>query len=159
MKDIEVIPAIMPTVNWKGLSLFCKDKDFPDPIKALDENRIKHSDPDALIVGLDAAVHCYLGFVIFCPSVAVDNISFIIEYQLTLKIVAWKENNDLALLTTGHFEAWRRAILLACTADKPYMHRVIFNKIFEVFETSGFKRHFKQHKQKTLKDGSFILCS
>ena len=158
MKDIKIIPAIMPQCNWTGISLLCREVGIDDPIKILDGNSIKHGDPAAIIQGLSAYEYCVLGFLLYYPSCpALTMISLMTEYKLQVRRLGAK-NNDLVLIMFGDFTAWLHAVRQGCSETVEYTDRIVFNKILEAIEATNLKIYFRQYKRKTLSDGSFILC-
>jgi len=159
MKEITIIPAIMPLVNWGNISTFFRDVGIPDPLKILDTRKIKISDPDALIQGLQAPEHCFLSFFIYCPNCSINTILAITtNYDLFIKTVDYSENN-VTMLMSGNFLQWKSAILSGCTEEVSEVERIIFNKIYELIESTNLRQHFKKLSRSTLNDGSFILCS
>jgi hypothetical protein len=158
MKEIKVIPAIMPSVNWTGISLLCREVGIDDPIKALDSNNIKHGDPAAILQGLNCPECCVLGFLLYYPSCpALTMISLMTAYKLQVRRLGAK-NNDLVVIMFGDFTTWLNAIRQGCSEAVEYTDRVVFNKILEAIETTNLKIYFRQYKRKTLSDGSMILC-
>lgn len=158
MKEIKVIPAMMPQLNWTGLSLLCREVGIDDPIKILDSNSIKHNDPAAIIQGLNCPEFCVLGFLLYYPSCpALTMISLMTDYKLHILRLG-RKNNDLVVIMFGDFTTWLNAIRQGCNETAEYTDRVVFNKILETIEATNLKIYFRQYKRKTLSDGSFILC-
>lgn len=158
MKEIKVIPAMMPQLNWTGISLLCREVGVDDPIKILDNSNIKHNDPAAIIQGLNCPECCVLGFLLYYPSCpALTMISLMTDYKLQVRRLGVK-NNDLIVIMFGDFTAWLIAVKRGCSETVEYTDRIVFNKILETIEATNLKIFFRQYKRKTLSDGSFILC-
>jgi len=159
MKEMTVIPAIMPSVNWAGISIFCRDVGITDPTKLLDGDKIKHNDPAALIRGLGCPEHCMLGFFLYypnCPASIV--ITLISEYDIRIKHFA-TTTNDLVFLMLGNFREWQEAIVQGCSRNRTYEERQVFNKVFDIMRTTNLKRYLTKYTTQVLGDGSFVLCT
>lgn len=149
--EIEIQPAIMPTVNWSGISNLFRSNGLEDPIKRLDRNGVKTTDPNSLSVAFDTAEHTYLGFIIICPN---EMLSLLFQHRLSIDVIE-KTGSRYILLISGTVIQWIYAVRLGCQPD--HAERLLFNAVFEFFELTTIKKQLLPYTKKILPDRSFYL--
>lgn len=149
--EVEVQPAIMPTVNWSGISVFFRGIGIDDPVKRLDKLGVKTTDPNSINIAFDTSDHTVLGFVVVCQAEVIETL---FKYRLLVDIVGTVGSRRV-LLVSGSVSAWKYAILLGCQPDRP--ERKLFNHVFACFELTTLKKIFPPCTRRSLPDDSFYL--
>ena len=158
MKEIKVIPAMMPNINWRGVSMLCREVGLPDPTKTLDKNHIKPNDPYAAAMALQIPQLCIMGFLIFLPNTNTDTFFLFSEYLVKVKILH-RHENDLLVIVTGSILDFVSSIPLACKEFSNSQDRIVFNQIYDVLMGTGIKTLLRHLQTRKLVDGSFVICS
>ena len=165
---MEVVLITTPIVDWESLIKFTKKTLNIEPTRGLDELKISPKEPVALPIslGLDNLQkkyiydinfygwqHYNLTFIVNCDYVILQTL---LGSEFNINIISEKRNK-IVFVITGSIKDFYDSIILQCNPNNDYESRLLFNRFFEVLNSSNIKKLFEKNIIKELEDNTFII--
>jgi hypothetical protein len=153
--NFEVLLGTAKQVLGRSISktLDSQGKDITKPISYLTLlSEIKNNSFNADDAG-HLLAHYFYTFAIACDPKTLNDL---LE-QSRLKIISAEGNSMHFAVVSGTLEEWRTAIINCCSEQSSFNLRLLFDKIFLMFEQEGLLKLFMNYKKRTLPDRTFKL--
>jgi hypothetical protein len=153
--SVKVIPVSVSKVDWAGFQQLVQSTFGYNPIQNLNENNeftLFCETLKKLKARTQPLKHLYLTI-----AVTGDKKIFQSIYDFEHFKLWWEINNDeYLILVTGSFDEWKISLEKTCQKESEINTRILFNKVFLIFER-GFPDAIKEWHKTGLLDGSFII--
>lgn len=171
MQNLDVIPIVIPQLNWDYFLLKCRNMLGKNVSDSIDSGLVK-KDVLGFLVSLAEAKDCK------APVITITNnpghilqhtsYSFLAEvtHEVMLQIAEINQIYYLIIptgkhvqlcLMSGTLEQWYGAVLNSCSDLVSQEIRLLFDKILIFFEQMGLGAIWLRHKKVTLPDKTFKL--
>jgi len=167
---MEVIPLLLTQTNWPIFIKKCDEVLKISPSKNLDKQSINLATPISLLASLPVSRtpqenlsdcsspilnHIFLGFLFISPKKKMQNI--LLNLSLDYYVIGTNDDDDSIAIVSGTLRKWYHVIMWGSSLSQPKIVRTFCNKCYEYLKSAGFGQIWDAN-QRTLEDGTFILC-
>jgi hypothetical protein len=169
----DIIPFMIPRVEWASLLKTAQDALGYSPVKALDacprtlsesakflvvaasfQDRDLKDALTALRDSLDLLAHLHFAFLVYADDETVKQVMERTDLKITMTNSV---DGERIAIASGNLKQWYTATLTCCTERQPYNLRVLFDKVVLFFEKAGLAELWHGSKKRALPDRTFLL--